>query len=204
MIAVTLLDHDLENLKIWTLFLKHTHNCSDREQYIFYSDLSITQLNLQWRLHSLILKDDKSACWTVVFTFVRSIPRRTWESRCMMTLLCSSTDSPSGSSSRSSWLSNSSEISTRGASHGWNSIGFRLVCSIFLPASVVPLDMDELRDSVVSGRFKAVSWLLRDEAAEAPVGLKKNMSENAPGSREKAGSQRVEFKFLVLNFICSQ
>lgn len=44
---------------------------------------------------------------------------------------------------------------------------------LLLPASVVPLDMDELRDSVVSGRFKAVSALLRDEAAEGPEGLKR-------------------------------
>lgn len=67
---------------------------------------------------------EKSAHQTAVFTFVRSMPRRTWESRCMMTLLCSSTDSPSGSSSRSSWLSNSSEIRIRGASNDRNSTCF--------------------------------------------------------------------------------
>ncbi len=48
-----------------------------------------------------------------VFTLVRSMPSRTWDSRCMMTLLCSSTDSPSPSSSLSSWLSNRSEKNTQ-------------------------------------------------------------------------------------------
>lgn len=42
----------------------------------------------------------------------------------------------------------------------------------FLPASVVPLDMDELRDSVVFGRFNAASSLVRGEAAGGPEGLK--------------------------------
>lgn len=36
------------------------------------------------------------------FTFVRSIPNLTCDKRCLITLLCSSTDSPSPSSSRSS------------------------------------------------------------------------------------------------------
>lgn len=36
---------------------------------------------------------------------------------------------------------------------------------------MVPLDMDELRDSVVSGRFNAGSSAL-DAAAEVPDGLK--------------------------------
>ena len=46
----------------------------------------------------------------------------------------------------------------------------RVVCP-FLPASVVPLDMDELRDSVVSGRFNAVSSEM-GEAADGPAGLR--------------------------------
>lgn len=48
------------------------------------------------------------------------------------------------------------------------------VCAncIFPPAFVVPLDMDELRDSVVSGRFSAVSSLVRGEAAGGPEGLR--------------------------------
>lgn len=46
------------------------------------------------------------------------------------------------------------------------------MCFPFLPASVVPLDMDELRDSVVSGRFNAVSSLARGEAAVGPEGLR--------------------------------
>lgn len=53
--------------------------------------------------------DHNAADLSGAFTFVRSMPRRTWERRCMMTLLCSSTDSPSGSSSRSSWLSKGSQ-----------------------------------------------------------------------------------------------
>lgn len=43
--------------------------------------------------------------------------------------------------------------------------------TVFLPVSVVPLDMDELSDSVVSGRFSVVSWLVRGEAAGGPDGL---------------------------------
>lgn len=42
----------------------------------------------------------------------------------------------------------------------------------FLPASVVPLDMDELSDSVVSGRFNAGSSVVWDAAAGVPDGLK--------------------------------
>lgn len=37
--------------------------------------------------------------------------------------------------------------------------------------SVVPLDIEELRDSVVLGRFRAVSSLVRGEAAGGPEGL---------------------------------
>lgn len=57
-----------------------------------------------------------------------------------------------------------------------------------LPASVVPLDMDELRDSVVSGRFNAVSSLVRGEAAEGPEGLKERRGDG--GSGKEAGSRR--------------
>lgn len=39
------------------------------------------------------------------------------------------------------------------------------------PASVVPLDMDELSDSVVSGRFNAGSSVVWDSAAVVPDGL---------------------------------
>lgn len=42
----------------------------------------------------------------------------------------------------------------------------------FWPASVVPLDMDELSDSVVSGRFNAGSSVVWDAAAGVPDGLK--------------------------------
>lgn len=54
------------------------------------------------------------------------------------------------------------------------------MCFPFLPASVVPLDIDELRDSVVSGRFNAVSSLVRGEAAGAE-GLR--AKEREEGSR---------------------
>lgn len=40
------------------------------------------------------------------------------------------------------------------------------------PASVVPLDMDELNDSVVLGLFNTVSSLVRGVAAAGPEGLK--------------------------------
>lgn len=42
---------------------------------------------------------------------------------------------------------------------------------------MVPLDMDESRDSVVFGRFKAVCSLFRGEAAEGPKGLKRRWGE---------------------------
>lgn len=42
----------------------------------------------------------------------------------------------------------------------------------FLPASVVPLDIDEFRDSVVLGRFNVDSWLAPDEAPGGLEGLK--------------------------------
>lgn len=57
----------------------------------------------------------------------------------------------------------------------------------FLPASVVPLDMDELRDSVVSGRFIAVSSLVRGEAAGGPDGLGARGRDR--GSGKEAGSR---------------
>lgn len=43
-----------------------------------------------------------------------------------------------------------------------------------LPASFVPLDMEELRDSVVSGRFRLLPVLLRVRTAADPEELKKN------------------------------
>lgn len=58
----------------------------------------------------------------------------------------------------------------------------------FLPASVVPLDMDEFRDSVVSGRFNAVSSLVRGEAAGGPEGLR--AKGGVTGSGKEAGSSR--------------
>lgn len=58
------------------------------------------------------------------------------------------------------------------------------VCFSFLPASVVPLDMDELRDSVVSGRFNAVSSLVRGEAAGGPEGLRAQGAERRQEARE--------------------
>lgn len=57
-----------------------------------------------------------------------------------------------------------------------------------LPASVVPLDMDELRDSVVSGRFNAVSSLVRGEAAGGPEGLQERGDDGGGG--KEAGSRR--------------
>lgn len=48
--------------------------------------------------------------------------------------------------------------------------------------------MDELRDSVVSGRFNAVSSLVRGEAAEGPEGLKERRGDG--GSGKEAGSRR--------------
>lgn len=42
---------------------------------------------------------------------------------------------------------------------------------MILPASVVPLDMDEVRDSVVLGRFNAVSSLVMGFAEDGPEGL---------------------------------
>lgn len=57
-----------------------------------------------------------------------------------------------------------------------------------LPASVVPLDMDELRDSVVLGRFNPVSSLVRGEAAGGPEGLECRGGEISFG--EEAGSGR--------------
>lgn len=46
-----------------------------------------------------------------------------------------------------------------------------LLFKSFLPASVVPLDIDELSDSVVSGRFSAGSSVVWDAAAGGPDGL---------------------------------
>lgn len=85
-----------------------------------------------------------------VFTFVRSMPKRTWERRCMMTLLCSSTDSPSGSSSRSSWLSNGSEDNSRGqVSHGWKTTDFPATSwlNIFYHLTKLEQDFIELIES---------------------------------------------------------
>ncbi len=62
----------------------------------------------------------------------------------------------------------------------------------FLPASVVPLDMDELRDSVVSGRFNAVSSLVRGEAAGGPEGLRVRGGDK--GSGKEAGSRKDKEK----------
>lgn len=62
------------------------------------------------------------------------------------------------------------------------------MCFPPLPASVVPLDMDELRDSVVSGRFNAVSSLARGEAAGGPEGLQER--GGGAGSGKEAGSRR--------------
>lgn len=56
---------------------------------------------------------------------------------------------------------------------------------LFLPASVVPLDMDELRDSVVSGRFKAVCSLVRGEAAGGPEGLRPEEEIERVGKRQE-------------------
>lgn len=64
------------------------------------------------------------------------------------------------------------------------------MCCPSLPASVVPLDMDELRDSVVSGRFIAVPSLVRDEAAGGPEGLRARGGDRASG--KEAGSRRDE------------
>lgn len=63
-----------------------------------------------------------------------------------------------------------------------------LVSFPFLPASVVPLDMDELRDSVVSGRFNAVSSLVRGGATAGPEGLRAR--GGYIGSGKEAGSRR--------------
>lgn len=55
----------------------------------------------------------------------------------------------------------------------------------FLPASVVPLDMDELSDSVVSGRFNAGSSVVWHAAAGAPDGLKvREMEMKLPRCRK--------------------
>ena len=62
-----------------------------------------------------------------------------------------------------------------------------LVSFPFLPASVVPLEMDELRDSVVSGRFSAVSSLVRGGATAGPEGLRAREGER--GSGREAGSR---------------
>jgi len=43
-----------------------------------------------------------------------------------------------------------------------------------LPASFVPFDMEELRDSVVSGRFRLLPVLLRVRTAADPEELKKS------------------------------
>lgn len=55
----------------------------------------------------------------------------------------------------------------------------------FVPASVVPLDMDELSDSVVSGRFNAGSSAVCGAAAGVPDGLK---GRDGDGSCKAAGS----------------
>lgn len=55
---------------------------------------------------------------------------------------------------------------------------------------MVPLDIDELRDSVVAGRFNAVSSLLRGEAAGGPEGLR--AGGGCRGSRREAGSRRYK------------
>lgn len=52
----------------------------------------------------------------------------------------------------------------------------------------MPLDMDELRDSVVSGRFSAVSSLARGEAAGGPEGLQ----ERGRRCREAERRQEAE------------
>ena len=51
---------------------------------------------------------------------------------------------------------------------------------------MVPLDIDELRDSVVLGRFNAVSSLAMGEAAGGPEGL--NAREGHRGVNETTGS----------------
>lgn len=48
------------------------------------------------------------------------------------------------------------------------------VHAVHLPASFVPLDMEELRDSVVSGRFRLLPVLLRVRTAADPEELKKS------------------------------
>lgn len=67
-----------------------------------------------------------------------------------------------------------------------------LVSFSFLPASVVPLDMDELRDSVVSGRFNAVSSLVRGEAAGDPEGLGEKKEIRSVEGRQEAGEIKNE------------
>lgn len=55
-----------------------------------------------------------------------------------------------------------------------NKSSLREVHTAHLPASFVPLDMEELSDSVVSGRFKLLPVLLRVRTAADPEELKKN------------------------------
>lgn len=73
----------------------------------------------------------------------------------------------------------------------------------FLPASVVPLDMDEVRDSVVLGRFNPVSLLAASVAEGGPEGLgvrNRKDQNNETNDQFKTGSWRKEvngFLFLL-------
>lgn len=58
--------------------------------------------------------------------------------------------------------------------------------------------MDELRDSVVSGRFNAVSSLVRVEAAGGPEGLRARRGDRGKERRQEAGGTRSRISQAVL------
>lgn len=100
-------------------YLTNKSGCAKKSAYISSKDL-LSKINVgrtTWerekKENSQQERDDeRRADRRKAFTLVRSMPSRTWDSRCMITLLCSSTDSP-WSSASSSWLSNWSDQSRR-------------------------------------------------------------------------------------------
>lgn len=128
----------------------------------------------------------------LALTFVRSIPSLTCDKRCMITLLCSSTDPASPSSSLSSCESKRS--TTEQLILGWLWTDWRcpartantskkMKFSKASPASLVPLDMEEFRDSVVSGRFKLFPELLCVKTEADPEELNNNNKKTIINSK---------------------